>query len=160
MSVSAFWVKWLLRIYPPLFFQRIWVQSLSADFKQARVKINKSLITSNYNNSIFGGTIFSATDPFYPVMVHQVFIKKGYNVLVWSKSSQILFVKPGNTDLFFEAILDDAHISEIEHIINTEGKHTYFFDIEIKNKAGEVCAAVTNEVYIRNLNFLAPEDGK
>ena len=156
MFVSAFWLKWGLRIYPPLFFQRIWVISLGKDFKSARVKINKSLLNINYNKAIFGGTIFSATDPFYPVMVHQVFVKKGYNVVVWSKSSQILFVKPGDANLYFNEELREEQITEMENIINSAGKHTYFFDIDICNKAGEVCATVSNEVYIRNLNFINP----
>ncbi len=65
MVVSENVLKWALRFYPPLLFQRIWVIRFEKDFKGVSVKINKSLINNNYNNSIFGGTIFAAADPIF-----------------------------------------------------------------------------------------------
>lgn len=154
MTIKAFWLKWLLRFYPPLLLQRIWVRDIAKDFKSAKVKINLSLLNRNYNRSIFGGTLFSATDPFYPVLFHQLFSHKGYNVIAWSKSAGIQFIKPGDSDLFFEVKISDDDIAEAENILNTEGKFMKFFLIEIFNKSGELCVAVHSEVYIRNLNFI------
>lgn len=154
MSVSAFWLKWGLRFYPPLFFQRIWVVSMAADFKAARVSISRSLLNRNYNSSIFGGTLFAATDPFLPVMFHQIFISKGYKVIAWSKSAQIQFLKPAATNMHFNVILSETAIESAERILTTDGKFTGLFNIDIYNKAGEICVTVTSEVYIRDLNFI------
>ena len=57
MLVSENVLKWALRFYPPLLFQRIWVIRFTKGFRGVRVKVNRSLINNNYNNSIFGGTI-------------------------------------------------------------------------------------------------------
>src|SRR6476659_10348579 len=98
MNVSANTLKWVMRFYPPLFFQRIWVKNFSPDFRSVEVKINKSILNTNYNKSIFGGTIFSATDPFYALLFDQIFRKKGFKTRVWLKSAQIQYLKPGNRD--------------------------------------------------------------
>lgn len=152
MNVSANTLKWALRFYPPLFFQRIWVINFAENFKSAEVKINKSLLNQNYNKTIFGGTIFSATDPFYALLFDQIFKKKGFKTLVWLKSASIQYLKPGNSDLYFKIKISDNDIEEAEQALKTYGKFVKAFPMEIVNKYGEVCALVTNEVYLRNLH--------
>ena len=112
MIVSERLSKWGMRIYPPLFFQRIWVVKIDKGFRGVTVNINKSIFNRNYNNSIFGGTIFSAADPFYPLLFHQLFTHKGYNVIAWSKSAEIQFLKPGLTKLQFRIHISDEDIAE------------------------------------------------
>src|ERR1700733_11625351 len=112
MVVSLNVLKWVVRFYPPLLLQRIWVVGFEKEFRGVRVKIGKSLLNKNYNNSIFGGTIFAAADPFYPVLFHQLFSHKGYKVIAWSKSSQIQYLKPGMTNLYFYIHLSEAEIEE------------------------------------------------
>jgi hypothetical protein len=154
MAVSENTLKWLMRLYPPLLFQRIWVVRFNKGFKGVRVKIKKSLFNKNYNGSIFGGTIFAAADPFYPVLLHQVLKPMGMQKLkVWSKSSQINFLKPALTDLNFEIIITDNDIDNALEILNVTGKYERSFPVNIYNKDGEICVSLINEVYIRNLDF-------
>ncbi|KHJ37415.1 putative thioesterase [Pedobacter glucosidilyticus] len=151
MKVSPKTLKWALRFYPPLFFQRIWVQKFGSDFKSVEVKIFKSIFNTNYNKTIFGGTIFSASDPFYALLFDQIFRKKGYKTRVWLKSAHIQYLKPGNTDLYFKISISDEDIAEAEHQLKTVGKFVKALPISMTNKKGEVCAVVSNEVYVRNL---------
>ncbi|MCJ8209676.1 DUF4442 domain-containing protein [Mucilaginibacter sp. RS28] len=154
MSIGASALKWALRFYPPMFLQRVWVQDIAKDFRSASVKLNKSLLNRNYNNSIFGGTIFAAADPFYPVLFYQIFTKKGYKVIVWSKSAEIQFIKPGATDLFFAINISETDIADAEQLLLNEGKFVKPFLIEVFNTSGELCVTVSIEVYIRDLNFI------
>jgi hypothetical protein len=154
MVVSEGFLKWAMRIYPPLFFQRIWVLRFEKAFTGVHVKISKSFLNNNYNNSIFGGTIFSAADPFYPLLFHQVFTNKGYKVIAWSRSSSIQFLKPGLTSLYFKIKLSEEEITEAEHVLNTGGKYVKAHPIDIYNKAGEVCVKIMNEIYVRNLDYI------
>jgi acyl-coenzyme A thioesterase PaaI-like protein len=158
MVVSENVLKWAMRFYPPLLFQRIWVIRFGKDFRGVKVKINKSLINNNYNNSIFGGTIFAAADPFYPLLFHQLLTHKGYKVRVWLKSASINYVKPGRTDLFFNINIPESDIDEIEQVLNTSGKHIKAYPIEMFNKEGELCVSVQSEIYIRNLEFTETND--
>lgn len=152
MNVSPKSLKWLLRFYPPLFFQRIWVIKFEPDFKGVEVKINKSFFNINYNKTLFGGTIFSASDPFYAILFDQILRKKGYKTRVWLKSAHIQYLKPGNTDLRFKISISNLEIEEAEHKLKTEGKFIKTFPIEMYNKDGVLCALVQNEVYVRNLH--------
>lgn len=142
-----------MRFYPPLFFQRIWVQQFHKDFRGVDVKINRSLLNKNYNSSIFGGTIFSATDPFYAILFDQIFQRKGYTNLVWLKSAEIQYIKPAKKNLFFTIKLSEEEIAKAEKHLIQEGKYVAGFNIELFDKDGMLYVKVKNEVYIRNLNF-------
>jgi len=142
-----------MRLYPPLFFQRIWVISFDKGFCGVYVKINKSLLNTNYNDAIFGGTIFSAADPFYPLLFYQLLTRKGYRVIAWSKSSEIQYLKPCKTDMRFKINIADDDLGECEYLLNTFGKYMKYYQIDIYDKKEQRCVSVINEVYVRNLNF-------
>ena len=149
-----------MRFYPPLFFQRIWVQRFHKDFRGVDIKINRSLLNKNYNSSIFGGTIFSATDPFYAVLFDQIFQRKGYTNLVWLKSAEIQYIKPAKRNLFFTIKVSEEEIIQAEEHLLQEGKYVASFDIELFDTDGILYVKVKNEVYIRNLNFNRNDSNK
>ena|SRR5690606_8137848 len=153
MRVSENMLKWAMRFYPPLFFQRVWVKKFHKDFMGIDVKINRSLLNLNYNSSIFGGTIFSATDPFYAILFDQIFQRKGYKTLVWLKSAKIQYIKPARVDLFFTIKIEESDIILAEEKLINEGKHIVSFLLDLHDKNGLLCAKVKNEIYLRNLNF-------
>ncbi|MET4137764.1 DUF4442 domain-containing protein [Pedobacter sp. UYP1] len=152
MIVSERTLKWGLRFYPPLLFQRIWVKKFHQGFRGADVKIYKSLFNKNYNGSIFGGTIYAATDPFYALLFDQLLQRQGFKIRVWLKSASIQYLKPGRSALFFTIIITDEMLNDAIEALNTSGKFVKAYPMEIKNSAGEVCATVMNEVYVRNLH--------
>ncbi|HEX7366072.1 MAG TPA: YiiD C-terminal domain-containing protein [Pelobium sp.] len=152
MKVKPNTLKWILRFYPPLFFQRIWVTAFGDDFRWVQVKIKKSFLNINYNKTLFGGTIFSASDPFYAILFDQVLSEKGFKTRVWLKSAHIQYLKPGNSDLSFKISISDDDVKEAEHQLKTEGKFVKTYPIEMFNKEGVLCALVQNEVYVRNLH--------
>lgn len=158
MIVSASLLKWAMRFYPPLFFQRIWVQRFKTDFTAVSVKINHSILNTNYNRSIFGGSIFSAADPFYPILFYQLMRRKGLNVLVWSRSADIHFLKKSSADLYFNLNLPPHEIDIAEKALVETGRYRNTYPIKMSNKNGEVCVDVNCEVYIKNLNYRKSQD--
>lgn len=153
MVVSENVLKWAMRFYPPMLFQRIWVVRFDKGFRGVKVKVNKSLANNNYNNSIFGGTIFAAADPFYPLLFHQVLTHKGYKVRVWMKSAEIQYIKPGRKDLFFTIQLSDKIISNVEATLKRGEKYIKAHPITMFDKDGELCVEVKCEIYIRNIEI-------
>ena len=152
MLVSEKALKWAMRFYPPFFFQGIWTKKIEKGFMGVEVKISKNLFNKNYNNSIFGGTIFSAADPFHVILFHQILKRKGYEIQLWSKHATIDYIKPGNNHLYFEISISDEEIEEALHSIDTEGKFIKTFPVNIVNKSGMLCAIVHNEIYIRKIS--------
>jgi len=153
MIVSEKTLKWVMCLYPPLLFQRIWIKKFHPGIRGVDVKINKSLFNKNYNGSIYGGTIYSATDPFYAILFDQLLQRKGFKTRVWLKSASIQYLKPGHDDLFFTVVITDDMLNEAIEALTTLGKFVKAYPMEITNKSGEICATVTNEVYIRNLHY-------
>lgn len=152
MVVSENTLKWGLCFYPPLLFQRIWIKKFHKGFRGVDVKINKSLFNKNYNGSIFGGTIYAATDPFYAILFDQLLQRQGFKVRVWLKSAAIQYLKPGRSTLYFTIVITDEMLNDAITALNTSGKFVKAYPMEITDPSGEVCATVMNEVYIRNLH--------
>jgi len=151
MIVSENMLKWAMRFYPPLFFQRIWVIKFDKGFTGVHVKISKSFLNVNYNRTIFGGTIFSASDPFFALLFDQILQRRGLKCRVWLRSAEIRYLKPGATNLYFTISLSEQQIKEAETILITEGKFVKAYPMNIFSSEGLLCATVINEVYIRNL---------
>jgi len=151
MVVSENMLKWAMRFYPPLFFQRIWVIKFDKGFTGVHVKISKSFLNVNYNRTIFGGTIFSASDPFFALLFDQILQRRGLKCRVWLRSAEIRYLKPGATNLYFTISLSEEQIKEAETILLTEGKFVKAYPMNIFSSEGLLCATVINEVYIRNL---------
>ena len=149
MKVSENSIKWLMRLYPPLLLQRIWVQKIHKGFRGADIKINRSLFTLNFGKAIFGGTIYTAADPFYAILFGQILKHKGYPITVWLKSASIQFIKPARTDLYYSIIITEEMIKEVETELNNKGVFVKCYSIEIYSKTSELCAVAKNEIYIR-----------
>ncbi|MFE7088073.1 DUF4442 domain-containing protein [Sphingobacterium spiritivorum] len=151
-------LKWILRSYPPFLFQRIWIQKILPDYSGADVKIFRSLFNINGNRTIFGGTIFAATDPLHPLLIDQIFKAKGYKkTVVWVKSARIEYKKPGDGNLYISIRISQEDISDALRSIQNEGKIVKIFTIEIYDKHRNLCAVSNNEIYIRNLLHESPQ---
>jgi len=153
MGLSENTLKWVMRLYPPFFFQRIWVRRFGKGFTSAEVKINKSLVNRNYNASIFGGTIFAAADPFYALMFDQALRRRGFKTVVWLKSASIQYIKPARTALFFRIDLSEEEILLAEQALAEQGKFVKTYPIVITDRNGEICAVMQNEVYIKDIRY-------
>lgn len=149
MKVSENILKWGMRLYPPLLLQRIWVQKIHKDFKGADIKINRSLFTLNFGKAIFGGTIYSGTDPFYAMLFGQILRNKNYHITIWLKSASVQFLKPARTDLFYKIHITEEMIKEAETELNNKGVFVKTYAIEVYSKNKELTAIARNEIYIR-----------
>ncbi|WP_166332180.1 DUF4442 domain-containing protein [Sphingobacterium chungjuense] len=154
MRVTPNRLKWVLRFYPPFFFQRIWVKSIREGYSGADVAVRKSLFNINGNGSIFGGTIFSSIDPIYPLLIDAYVRSKGLTKTVsWLKSAQIEYKKPGYRSLHFSVKLDSVQMQDALNDLLQNGKVIKTFSTDIFDVDGLHCATVRNEIYIRNLQF-------
>ncbi len=147
-------LKWILRFYPPFLFQRIWVNHILDGFMGVDVQIKKSIFNINANKSIFGGTIYSATDPFYAILIDQALQARGFKkTIAWLKSGSIAYKKPGMTHMHFSIRISDEDMHECIDSLANRGRLIKTFIIEIFDKNNELCAVATNEIYIRDLTF-------
>ncbi len=89
----------------------------------------------------------------YPVLLYQIFRGKGYDVLVWSRSAEIHFLKKIADKLIFSINLSAEDIQQAEIHLAEKGRVTTTYLINIYNSKGEVCVSMKCEVYTRNRRF-------
>jgi acyl-coenzyme A thioesterase PaaI-like protein len=139
----------MLNIWPPFLFSGIKVVEISKDFRQVKVRLKKKVLTSNYVGTLFGGSLFAMTDPFYMLMILQ---NLGQDYIVWDKRSDIEYVSPGKSTVFAEFNLADEELDEIKSVVASEGKYLKWFEVDIKSTDGTVVAIVKKQIYIRKKN--------
>jgi acyl-coenzyme A thioesterase PaaI-like protein len=89
---------------------------ISDDYHEIHVKLPLNWRTKNYVGTIFGGSMFAATDPIYMVMLIKIL---GGEYLVWDKSANIRFKRPGKETLFANFLMTPEEISEIKTQLET-----------------------------------------
>jgi len=65
----------------------------SEDLHVVKIKIPLSYKNKNYVGSIFGGSLFAATDPIYMIQLMQIL---GKDYVVWDKKTDIKFKRPAS----------------------------------------------------------------
>ena len=136
----------MLNIWPPFLFSGISILEISKDFRHAKVRLKKRALTSNYVGTLFGGSLFAMTDPFYMVMILK---NLGSDYIVWDKRSEIEYVSPGKATVFAEFNLLDADLDEIKREVEVSGKYLKWFEVDIKTADGTDVAIVKKQIYVR-----------
>ncbi len=147
----------MLNFWPPFLFSGITVLEVSKDFRHAKVRLKKKMLTSNYVGTLFGGSLFAMTDPFFMMMVLK---NLGKDYIVWDKRSEIEYVSPGKTTVYAEFSLADADLAEIKQEVALSGKYLRWFEVEIKSADGTVVAIVKKQIYVRAKAPAIQKDGK
>lgn len=154
IQLSRRGIKWLLNIFPPLFFNRISIRRISEDFMEIQVRLRHSWMNKNFQKTIFGGTIFSAVDPYFPTMYWHVFARKKIPMEVWLKSAEIKYKRPATSDLHLYFKLEEKDIQEAIKGLQKDGKYEVWHNVDAIDKNGTVCAEAKVLVYLRNYKKL------
>lgn len=146
LASSATALRHGMNAWPPFLFSGIRVQHLAPDFRSARVVLRHAPLTSNYVGTLFGGSIFAMTDPFWMTMVMR---NLGPGYAVWDKAAQIDFVAPGrgSVSTTFELTGDD--LDELRGAAQGGAKVLRWFENEVVAKDGTVVARVRKQLYVR-----------
>lgn len=150
MRIPKYAIQFVLNIFPPLLFNRIVLREISDDFMQMRVVIRRALFNINFHKTIFGGTIFSACDPYFPTMYYHIFAKKNRKLIIWLKSAEIQYLRPADTSLKLHFIITKEDILLAERTLDKKGKFEIWHDVEAISKKGIVCAKAKMLVYLRD----------
>ena len=137
--------RFFMNLYPMYFGTGGKILFWSGDSTEVHVRIRRSLWTYNYVGTIFGGSMFSATDPFYVLMLFRIFS----NVfVVWDRSAQIKFIKPSKITLYAKYALSPDLLESIRKEVTEKGENNYVFKIELIDGNGIIHALIERTVYI------------
>ena len=127
------------------------VIDVSKDLKVIRIRLKYSYKNKNYVGSIFGGSLFSAVDPFPMVQLINI-IDRDY--VIWDKAAQIYFRRPTFEDLYADFSYTDAELEEIRKRVQEEKEIEMIKSTSLTNKAGDtVFCTVDKTLYIADKQY-------
>lgn len=143
-------VKFILNIFPPLLFNRIVLKEISNDFSEMKVVLRRALFNINFHRTIFGGSIFSACDPYFPTMYYHIFANKNRKLIVWLKAAEINYLKPADSSLKLHFKISPKDIEIAENTLDQKGKYEVWHTVEGINKKGIICVKARMQIYLRD----------
>jgi len=124
---------------------------VSQDFLKIQIKIPFSYKNANIVNTIFGGTMFSAVDPF---PMTQLMSLIGDDYVVWDKSAEIFFKRPATEDLYAEFTYSNEELDEIKQKIQDQNEFEIIKTTQLTNKNQDIVyCEVQKKVYISNKKY-------
>lgn len=135
-----------MSLWPPFLGAGIRVQEISPDWRRVRVSIRARPWTSNYVGTVFGGTMLSATDPFWMLILMK---NLGSEYTVWDRQVEARFRRPGRGHLYARFEMDEATLEELRHAAQSGERVLRWFDTEITDGDGALVATVRREVYLK-----------
>lgn len=124
---------------------------VSKDLKTLRIRLKYSYKNKNYVGSIFGGSLFSAVDPFPMVQLINIIYR---DYVIWDKAAQIRFRRPAFEDLYADFTYTDSELEEIRKRVQTENVIEIIKSTPLTNKAGDtVFCTVDKTLYIADKQY-------
>lgn len=135
----------LINFWPPLLGAGIRLKHASPDFRIAEVVMKLSRLNTNYVGTHYGGSLYSMTDPWYMLMLIE---NLGKDYLVWDKSADIRFKRPGKGEVRAHFKIDQELLDSIKADVAARGKTERTLPVQVVNRDGEVVAEVNKVLWI------------
>tara|TARA_B100000029_G_C17329829_1_gene871282 strand:+ start:66 stop:563 length:498 start_codon:yes stop_codon:yes gene_type:complete len=145
-------LKKMLNWWLPFIFNRIKIIYVADNFLNIKVELKHTIWNRNPNKSLWGGSMFSAADPFFPVMLKQRILQKGYKTDFFTKATQVEYLKEAKSSLIFDFKIEE---SEFEVALNTllnEKKYEHWFTVYGVDTVGKKCVEAKVQAYLRLRN--------
>lgn len=155
-SFKSWRFRTLMNWYPMYFGTGGKVLFWSGDWREVHLRLRRNVWTYNFVGTIFGGSMFSASDPFYMIMLLQVL---GNKFVVWDKSASIRFRRPGRTTLYMRYELTDEVLESIRQDVAANGQTERTFTQQWVDKEGVVHAELERLCYIADKGFYEQKKG-
>ena len=122
----------------------------SEDLQFVKIKIPLNWKNRNFVGSIFGGSLFSATDPIYMIQLIKIL---GDDYVVWDKDATIKYKRPAKDTVFCEFIFTSDEIETIKKDVENKGEIDIVKTPNIVNKDGVVIAELSKTIYVADKDF-------
>src|SRR5262249_17195100 len=118
---------------------------IAEDLRAIRIKLPLNLKTKNIYGTLFGGSMYAATDPLYAILI-KVGLGPGY--IIWDKVGAIRYKKPGRSTLYAECRGTDAELAALKAQLDTLPSVDVEREIELVDESGVVHAVVRKTIYV------------
>ena len=144
MSPTA--IRRFINLWPPLLFSGIRVRRIAEDWRHVEVELRLTWWNKNAVGTMFGGSLFAMTDPFYALMLQH---NLGKDYTVWVRSAAIEFVAPGRSVALASFQISPEKLAEIRTATESGQKCEPAFSVAITDPQGKLIAQVNKLLYVR-----------
>lgn len=132
-------------LYPPIFLMGAKVLKMDEGWNHVRLLLPLNWRSANSGGNMFGGYQASLADPIPALACCREF--PGYRIV--TKSLQIDFIRPGNSDLELRFDFNQTQKEIIRKELKAKGQADPAFTLAYYRKDGKVCTEILNTVAIR-----------
>jgi acyl-coenzyme A thioesterase PaaI-like protein len=155
-SWRSWWFRTGMNWYPMYFGTGGKILFWSGNNTEVHLRLRLNIWTYNYVGTIFGGSMFAASDPFYMVMLLRIL---GPSYVVWDKSASIQFKRPARSTLYTKLVITEENLREIRQRVSDHGHVVHIFVIQWMDDQGVVHAEAERHCYIASKEFYQKRKG-
>ncbi|MBY0370241.1 DUF4442 domain-containing protein [bacterium] len=121
------------------------VTYLAPDFTRLKVRLKLTWRTRNIVGTIYGGSLYASTDPFYMLMLMEIL---GDDYIVWDKGCTIRFKKPAKETLFAEFHITPAMLADVRAKVAAQEYANFTWTVQFKSASGDVFTEFDKVLYV------------
>ncbi|HVY04803.1 MAG TPA: DUF4442 domain-containing protein [Burkholderiales bacterium] len=145
----ASWRTWLLRqrfnFFPAFRASGARVIYIAEDMRSLRIKLPLNFLTRNIHGTLFGGSMYAATDPLYAILIK---VALGPDYIIWDKAGAIRYKRPGRSTLYAECSISESQVQGLRRKLEFEASVDVDYEIELVDGRGAVHAVVDKTIYV------------
>lgn len=126
------------------------VTQLSPDYTRLTVRLKLGWRTRNVVGTIYGGSMYASTDPFYMLMLRELL---GSDFIVWDKGCVIRFVRPAKQTIWAEFHITPEMLTEVRTQVALHQEASFTWKIQFKDKTGVVYSEFDKTLYVAEKPF-------
>ena len=148
MTTKTKWRKRFKYInwYFPFLFSGIRITDVNEEITKIKVEMRMRWYNRNMVGTHFGGSLYAMCDPHFMFII---MMNLGSDYIVWDKSAKINFIRPGKGTVSAIFEIPMSEIMAIKKEIDTIGKKTYWYKVQVIDDDGTLVAEVDKEIYVR-----------
>ncbi|MDB4973461.1 MAG: hypothetical protein JWN48_1802 [Myxococcaceae bacterium] len=142
--------RFLLNVWPCIQGGGGRVTYLSDDFTRLTVRLPLTWRTRNVVGTIFGGSMYASTDPFFMLMLMRI-LGKGY--VVWDKGCTIRFKRPAKQTLHADFHVTPERLANLHEKLSLKQETDVTWTVQYKDASGLVYAEFDKVLYVATKAF-------
>lgn len=139
-------LRFMLNIYGPFLGAGVKVDAISNNWREVRVSMKLRWYNRNIFKTHFGGSLYSMADPHLVLMLMHLL---GKEYMVWDKSAEIDFIRPGTGRVSALFTISDEELQTIREQTELHRKYLPEFTIPIVDEDGKSVARIKKTLYVR-----------
>ena len=121
------------------------VTHIAQDYTRLTVKLPLSWRTRNAVGTIYGGSMYASTDPFFMLMLMRIL---GKDYVVWDKGCTIRFKRPAKETLHAEFRITPEMLDDVREKVANHREATFTWKLEYRGGDGTVYCEFDKVLYV------------